>query len=109
MDLFSNTEEKHEKIISLILVLTLILSAFTLAGCSGDGQADENAITVCVVVSQLSATSPLTIQQRKADQLAEEFGGKCDHDRMSRRKFQAEHDAGSRRVGFCDPCRLAVL
>ena len=40
-----------KKIISLILVLTLILSAFTLAGCSGDGQADENAITVCVVVS----------------------------------------------------------
>ena len=42
---FLTRRKSMKKIISLILVLTLILSAFTLAGCSGDGQADENAIT----------------------------------------------------------------
>lgn len=64
-----------KKIISLILVLTLILSAFTLAGCSGDGQADENAITVCVVVSSAFGDKSFNDSAKEgADQLAEEFG-----------------------------------
>lgn len=72
---FLTRRKSMKKIISLILVLTLILSAFTLAGCSGDGQADENAITVCVVVSSAFGDKSFNDSAKEgADQLAEEFG-----------------------------------
>lgn len=40
-----------KKIISLLLVLAMILSAFALVGCSGEKDGESEDLTVCVVVS----------------------------------------------------------
>ena len=40
-----------KKSLALLLVLTLIISMFALVGCGSDDSTDEDALSVCVVVS----------------------------------------------------------
>ena len=40
-----------KKSISLLVVLALILAIFAVVGCGGEGVADDEALTVAVVVS----------------------------------------------------------
>ncbi|MEE0797568.1 MAG: BMP family ABC transporter substrate-binding protein [Anaerovoracaceae bacterium] len=64
-----------KKIISLLMILTLILAAFTLAGCSTDEQGEEDAITVTVVVSSAFGDKSFNDSAKEgADQLKEDFG-----------------------------------
>lgn len=40
-----------KKLISTLLIVVMVLSVFTLAGCNNSESADEDQLIVCVVVS----------------------------------------------------------
>ena len=73
-----------KKIVSLLLVLTLILSAFSLAGCSDKSDGEGEGLTVCVVVSS-------AFGDRQTERGLRSYR---KDDRMSAGKLQAAHDGG---------------
>jgi len=66
-----------KKIISLLLVLTLVLSAFAMTGCSDKSKEGEENLTVCVVVSSAFGDKSFNDSAKEgADKLAEDYGVK---------------------------------
>jgi len=64
-----------KKSISLLVILALILSVFALVGCGGEEVADDEALTVTVVVSSgFGDKSFNDSAQAGADQLAADYG-----------------------------------
>lgn len=67
-----------KKLISSLLVIVMVLSVFTLAGCSKkEGAGGEEQLTVCVVVSSAFGDKSFNDSSKEgADKLAEDFGVK---------------------------------
>lgn len=66
-----------KKIISLLLVLTLILSAFALSGCSGSEDGEGTDLKVCVVVSSAFGDKSFNDSSKEGvDKLADDYGVK---------------------------------
>lgn len=88
-----------KKIISLLLVLTLILSAFTLAGCSDKSKGEGEELTVCVVVSSAFGDKSFNDSSKEgADRLAKDYGIKvtyieCQEENYKQRMIQAAEES----------------
>ncbi len=88
-----------KKIISLLLVLTLILSAFTLAGCSDKSKGEGEELTVCVVVSSAFGDKSFNDSSKEgADKLAKDYGIKvnyieCQEENFKQHMMQAAEES----------------
>lgn len=84
-----------KKIISLLLVLTLILSAFTLAGCKDKSEGEGEELTVCIVVSSAFGDKSFNDSAKEgADKLAADYGVKvttieCQEENFKQSMMQA--------------------
>ena len=64
-----------KKLISTLLIVVMVLSVFTLAGCNNSESADEDQLTVCVVVSSAFGDKSFNDSAKEgADKLAEDYG-----------------------------------
>ena len=89
-----------KKIISLILVLTLILSVFSLAGCSKDEQEETDVLNVCVVVSSAFGDKSFNDSAKDgADKLAADYENvkvttiECNEQNFKQNMMQAAEEA----------------
>ena len=84
-----------KKIISLLLVLTLVLSVFSLAGCSGDSEDEGDQLTVCVVVSSAFGDKSFNDSAKEgADKLKEDYNVnvktiECQQENFKQRMMEA--------------------
>ena len=87
------------KIISLLLVLTLILSAFSLAGCSSKTEGEGDALTVCVVVSSAFGDKSFNDSAKEGvDKLKEDYGItvktiECQQENFKQRMMEAAEES----------------
>ena len=88
-----------KKIVSLLLVLTLILSAFSLAGCSDKSDGEGEGLTVCVVVSSAFGDKSFNDSAKEgADKLKEDYGVtvktiECQQENFKQRMMEAAEES----------------
>ena len=88
-----------KKIISLLLVLTLVLSVFTLAGCSNKAEGEGEDLTVCIVVSSAFGDKSFNDSAKEGvDKLASDYGItvrtiECQQENFKQHMMQAAEES----------------